>query len=53
MLSSSISDGFGGLSCSYLEVLRDDFNKATIFMTATMDNASEWLRPDNEVGASV
>lgn len=49
MLSSPISDGFGGFSSAFLELLRDDYAKTNIFTTAMITDAGRWRRQDDEV----
>lgn len=51
MLTTPISDGFGGLASVFLEMLRDEFNKSTIFSTATMSDSLLWKRPDTDVSS--
>ncbi|KAK4051838.1 mtDNA inheritance, partitioning of the mitochondrial organelle [Microbotryomycetes sp. JL201] len=49
MLSTSISDGFGGLSSGFIEQLRDEHAKACLFTTAMLKDAHGWKRHDTEV----
>lgn len=49
MLTTPISDGFGGFASSFLETLRDEFPKSKIFSTAMLDNSLGWKREDTEV----
>lgn len=49
MISTPISNGFGGLTSSLLESLRDEFSKSKIFTTAMMENSDSWKRADTEV----
>lgn len=49
MISTPISNGFGGLTSSLLESLRDEFAKSKIFTTAMMENSDSWNRADTEV----
>lgn len=49
MLSTPISDGFGGFSSVFLEMLRDEFTKSTIFTTAILSDSLSWKREDTEV----
>lgn len=49
MITTPISDAFGGFTSVLLEMLRDDFSKSKVFTTAMMTNASSWKRDDTEV----
>lgn len=49
MLTTPVSDGFGGLASVFLETLRDDFPKHPIFTTAMISDSVGWKRPDTEV----
>lgn len=49
MISSPISDGFGGFTSSFLEMLRDEFPKTSLFSTAMLSDALSWKREDTEV----
>jgi hypothetical protein len=49
MITTPISDAFGGFTSVLLETLRDDFSKSKVFTTAMMTNASSWKRDDTEV----
>ena len=51
MLSSPISDGFGGFTSMFLEMLRDEFPKSSVFTTAMISDALAWKRDDSEVGS--
>ncbi|ORY88902.1 tubulin domain-domain-containing protein [Leucosporidium creatinivorum] len=48
MLSSPISDGFSGFTSIFLETLRDEFPKNSIFTTAMLSDALGWKREDTE-----
>ncbi|GAA6062237.1 hypothetical protein JCM10212_000816 [Sporobolomyces blumeae] len=48
MLSTSITDGFGGFTSAFLEMMRDEFPKSTVWTTATMHDARGWKREDTE-----
>ncbi|GAA5939706.1 Dml1p [Sporobolomyces koalae] len=48
MLSTSISDGFGGFTSSLLEMLRDEFPKSTVWTTAMISDSRGWNRTDND-----
>lgn len=49
MLNTPISDGFGGFTSVFLEMIRDEFTKNTIFTTATLSDSLGWQRTDTEV----
>ncbi|GAA5907327.1 hypothetical protein JCM5296_002693 [Sporobolomyces johnsonii] len=48
MLTSPISDGFSGFTTVFLEMLRDEFGKSTVWTTAMLADASGWKRADSE-----
>ncbi|GAA5841691.1 hypothetical protein JCM3766R1_005153 [Sporobolomyces carnicolor] len=48
MLSSTISDGFGGFTSAFLDMLRDEFPKSTVWTTAMIEDALEWKREDTD-----
>ncbi|KAM0788396.1 hypothetical protein ACM66B_001534 [Microbotryomycetes sp. NB124-2] len=48
MLSTSISDGFGGFTSAFLEQLRDEHPKSCLFTTAMIHDAYGWKRTDTE-----
>ncbi|KAI5479056.1 hypothetical protein MNV49_004338 [Pseudohyphozyma bogoriensis] len=48
MITTPISDAFGGFSSVFLEALRDEFTKSTIFTTATLSDSLSWKRKDND-----
>ena len=52
MLSSTISDGFGGFTSAFLDMLRDEFPKPTVWTTAMIEDALEWKREDTDVSIS-
>jgi hypothetical protein len=52
MLTTPISNGFGGFTSAFLELLRDEFAKAPVFTTATMSDAHGWKREDTEVSTT-
>ncbi|KAL8277816.1 hypothetical protein RQP46_009799 [Phenoliferia psychrophenolica] len=48
MLSTPISNGFGGFASVFLETIRDDFTKHAIFTTAMLSDSLGWKRADTE-----
>lgn len=48
MLSTPISDGLSGLSASFVEALRDEFPKASLFATVSMQDERAWRRATSE-----
>ncbi|KAK4698262.1 hypothetical protein P7C70_g8020, partial [Phenoliferia sp. Uapishka_3] len=48
MLTTPISNGFGGFASIFLETIRDDFTKHAIFTTAMMTDSIGWKRVDTE-----
>ncbi|GAA6014540.1 hypothetical protein JCM11491_004532 [Sporobolomyces phaffii] len=48
MLSSPISDAFGGFTSAFLEMLRDEFPKSTVWTTAMIHDARGWKRVDTD-----
>lgn len=53
MLSSPLSDGFSGFTSIFLENLRDEFPKSSIFSTGMLQDALGWKREDTEVRLGV
>jgi len=53
MLTTPISNGFGGFTSAFLEMLRDEFAKAPVFTTATMTDSFGWNRDETEVRGSL
>ena len=51
MLTTPISNGFGGFTSAFLELLRDEFAKAPVFTTATMSDSHGWKRDDTDVSS--
>lgn len=49
MITTPMSDGFGGFASVFLEMLRDEFTKSTIFATGTLADSLSWTRTDTEV----
>ena len=49
MLSTSMTDGFSGFTTSFLESLRDEFPKSSVFTTGMIESSTKWKRPDTEV----
>lgn len=52
MLNTPISDGFGGFTSVFLEMIRDEFTKSTIFTTATLSDSLGWKRTETEVSSA-
>lgn len=49
MLSSSVSSGYSGFTGAFLEMLRDEFSKSSVFTTAMLEDSLGWKREDTEV----
>ena len=49
MLTTPISNGFGGFASVFLETIRDDFTKHAIFTTAMMSDSIGWKRDRKSV----
>lgn len=48
MLTTSMTDGFSGFTTSFLESLRDEFPKSSVFTTGMIGSSRNWKRPDTE-----
>ncbi|GAA5838425.1 hypothetical protein JCM11251_004934 [Rhodosporidiobolus azoricus] len=57
VLTTPLTDGFSGLTPSFLELVRDEFSggngKTSVWVTGMLDDASNWARPDSERSSSL
>ncbi|GAA5877726.1 hypothetical protein JCM16303_000218 [Sporobolomyces ruberrimus] len=48
MLTTSLSDAFGGFTSQFLESMRDEFPKSTVWTTGMIQGARLWKRTDTD-----